>query len=557
MTLSESSLQSLAIELFYYGLSCHELGQQSIVRGSFVTQRWIAPIPRRCNDADLLIETLDTPKLTRQLGEIIQRMNKHQNVIQFMAEQISVEPIWVDSPAPGVRYLLPYALQRAGKPEPALSLQTHCLQVDIATGDPLLCPAVDFFTRVEVPEACTIRLKTVVPEIAAAWKLHGLFEHLHGGWQPKTLWDLYCILISQNINAQQFHDAITLAFSSRMDPIDIVKRLLFGDFGQSKHSRRNWRKFVENSGDDEYLAMTSKEEVIHLVREHLLPILSLEDDGSLLTSKAVIDFRLGQLREMNTDAARTKLSTWKRSKTRWLKQAYHSIPHLPSSRTGPADRHIDHHKASMLLQRAVHPDDIIIVQEKLDGSCVSALRTDNDVIALGRDGTDARESLNVGRRLWADWMDEHKARFEQLLLPGERVVGEWLALVHGTHYQLAHEPFVPFDIFTSDNQKIPYAELKVRAQDAEFSLPKTLHHGGPCSIEKALELLGDGHHGAVEAPEGAVWRLERGNRVLFLAKYVRHDKVDGCFLSDETGLPDRWNWHSDPSMLTKPWLSSG
>lgn len=49
-------------------------------------------------------------------------------------------------------------------------------------------------------------------------------------------------------------------------------------------------------------------------------------------------------------------------------------------------------------------------------------------------------------------------------------------------------------------------------------------------------------HGALDPVEGAVWRVERGGSVDFLAKYVRPDKVDGCYLPDIAGCEAVWHW---------------
>lgn len=68
---------------------------------------------------------------------------------------------------------------------------------------------------------------------------------------------------------------------------------------------------------------------------------------------------------------------------------------------------------------------------------------------------------------------------------------------------------------------------------------------------RAMEVSG---HGAMDPVEGAVWRVERNaqiNRssservwmVDYLAKYVRPDKVDGCYLPEKNGGTPIWNWY--------------
>ncbi|MCE9670326.1 RNA ligase family protein [Myxococcus stipitatus] len=231
------------------------------------------------------------------------------------------------------------------------------------------------------------------------------------------------------------------------------------------------------------------------------------------------------------------------------RRAYGSIPHLPGSRTGPADRHLSPALARTLTQRARDARDHVVVLEKLDGSCVAAARVGDSLLALGREGQLAAHSANEARRLWATWVARHAERFLAVLRPGERVVGEWLALAHGTRYALPHEPFVAFDLMR-DEARSPWREVTERLGNAGFVLPGLVHEGAPLAVEAVMERLGGaGFHGALDPVEGAVWRLERrdaqGVRVELLAKYVRPDKVDGSLLPENSGRPAHWNWRPE------------
>lgn len=226
--------------------------------------------------------------------------------------------------------------------------------------------------------------------------------------------------------------------------------------------------------------------------------------------------------------------------------AYGSIPHLPGSRTGPADRHLDLARARRGLSEARHGCEVF-VEEKLDGSCVAAARIGERILALGRRGDLAARSRNEGRQLWAAWVAAEEARFRRLLAPGERVVGEWLALVHGTRYALEHEPFVAFDLFDAAGERLSHDLRWLRLEAEGFATPTLLHRGGPLSLAAADALLGPrGHHGALDPAEGAVWRVERHRggraRVEWVAKFVRQGKEDGCLLPERTGRPALWNW---------------
>lgn len=232
-------------------------------------------------------------------------------------------------------------------------------------------------------------------------------------------------------------------------------------------------------------------------------------------------------------------------------KAYGSIPHLPGSRTGSADRHLSLAHARVCTERARDSQDHVVVLEKLDGSCVAAARLGDSIVALGREGRLAAHSPNEARRLWAAWVSAHAERFRAVLQPGERLVGEWLALAHSTRYALQHEPFVCFDLL-SGNERLTWRELVSRVQAGGFVTPGLVHEGGPLSIKAAMERLGgEGFHGASDPVEGAVWRVERRTgdtaRVEFLAKYVRPDKVDGSLLPENTGRAAVWNWRPEPS----------
>ena len=220
------------------------------------------------------------------------------------------------------------------------------------------------------------------------------------------------------------------------------------------------------------------------------------------------------------------------------RKAYGSIGHLPNSRLGPSDSCVTEGQAKIATEKKRDKHDDIIVQEKLDGSCVSAAKIDGNIVALGRAGYHARSSKYEMHHLWADWVDKHKARFDKLLGEGERVVGEWLAQAHGTIYKLDvwdHEPFFAFDIMVEE-KRCPFDEFSARAMMSGFQMPTLLSHGEPMAVTKALD-----RHRSRHVPcndiEGVVYRVERKGKVDFLAKYVVHKKVDGMYLDD-----DIWNW---------------
>lgn len=228
-------------------------------------------------------------------------------------------------------------------------------------------------------------------------------------------------------------------------------------------------------------------------------------------------------------------------------KAYGSIPHLPTSRLGPGDHHVTPGQARICLETARDRHDRILVSEKLDGSNCAVARIGDDIVPLVRAGYRAASSRFEQHHLFAEWVADHTARFVQVLQDGERLVGEWLLQAHGTRYTLPHEPFVAFDLMVGKT-RVPYDAFCERI-GTRFVLPRLIHDGGPCALDRVQLALEDrSHHGALDPIEGAVWRVERRGTVDFLAKWVRPDKADGIYLPNVSGKPPVWN--VDPSTMS-------
>lgn len=223
-------------------------------------------------------------------------------------------------------------------------------------------------------------------------------------------------------------------------------------------------------------------------------------------------------------------------------KAYGSIPHLPGSRKGPGDHHCHEGQAKICTEKARDKHDRIIVQEKLDGSCVAVAKVDGKIISMGRSGYEACSSPYEQHQLFAAWVRDNMGRFDSVLNDGERIVGEWLAQAHGTKYALIHEPFVPFDLITG-TQRNPYNDFLRVTSFGMFTTPRVLNDAKtPMSIESVKEAITHSGHGAIDPVEGAVWRVQRKGKVDFLAKWVRPDKQDGIYLEKVSGKPAVWNW---------------
>ncbi len=205
-------------------------------------------------------------------------------------------------------------------------------------------------------------------------------------------------------------------------------------------------------------------------------------------------------------------------------KAYGHIPHLPTSRRRPGDHCIHEGQARIATERTRDTHDLVIVTEKLDGSCVSAAKIDGQIVPLNRAGYPAGSSKWECHRMFSDWVYANYDRFDAVLSNGERLVGEWLAQAHGTRYDLQHEPFVVFDLMR-EGERATDEEVGDRMTGKFTTAP--LIATGATSVEfvaKAL-LAWPPRSGALDPVEGAVWRVERHGKFDFICKWVRSDKV--------------------------------
>jgi hypothetical protein len=226
------------------------------------------------------------------------------------------------------------------------------------------------------------------------------------------------------------------------------------------------------------------------------------------------------------------------------RKAYGSIGHLPNSRLGPGDHSVNEGQARICTKKPRDRHDRIIVQEKLDGSCCAVALLDGMLHPLGRAGWPAISSRFVQHVHFHNWVMLNSERFFAVLREGERIVGEWLAQAHGTRYDLRHEPFVAFDIMVEE-RRIPFDEFVSRCGNV-FVTPFVVASGPPVDVERAIrEVQSRNAHGAIDPIEGVVYRVERNGEVDFLAKYVRPDKVDGCYLPEVSSQEAVWNWQPE------------
>ena len=222
------------------------------------------------------------------------------------------------------------------------------------------------------------------------------------------------------------------------------------------------------------------------------------------------------------------------------RKSYGSIGHFPTSRLGTGEHKITDGQYAICTEKARDRHDIIIVQEKLDGSNVGICRVNGEILAITRAGYEAKTSPFEMHHKFGTWVEVNKSRFEWLD-EGERICGEWCIQAHGTRYNFPHEPIIFFDVMRGE-ERLPYLQFLKRISKGDFITPRLISYGAPVSLDWVLKRLEPSGHGALDKIEGAVWRVERQGKVDYLAKYVRPEKVDGIYLvKDGQQLEPIWN----------------
>lgn len=235
-------------------------------------------------------------------------------------------------------------------------------------------------------------------------------------------------------------------------------------------------------------------------------------------------------------------------KTRVVKplggKAYGSIPHLPGSKYGNRDDKGVPPAMAKYFTMKPRRGDVVFVTEKLDGCCVAVAKICDELVALTRSGVPCNASRYEHHKLFSWWVAENYDMFYDLLEEGERVCGEWLALAHGTRYNLdGRSPFAAFDIMRGAT-RIGYKSFYSRCSESGVPTVPLIREEATRGVTvcEALSILGKhGFYGA-ERPEGAVWRIERDNKPIMLAKYVCPYTNPGCLLPEISGGEPVWNW---------------
>ena len=204
-----------------------------VLRGGLMMRRWSGPVPRPVEDLDFLARfPFDAAETLRRLEAVLQV--DVRDGFSFGARRSEV--IWAETAFPGVRVFVETRL-------PGVDGAFE-LRIDTGFGDPMdPGPA---WTEYDVGEGGAARVLACRPETLLGWKLHGLFERGKGRFRPKDLFDVYLLTRYAPLETALLPGALRLAFQSRGDSLELMERLLVGEFGRSPWSHEKWARYRQS-----------------------------------------------------------------------------------------------------------------------------------------------------------------------------------------------------------------------------------------------------------------------------------------------------------------------
>jgi len=210
---------------------------------------------------------------------------------------------------------------------------------------------------------------------------------------------------------------------------------------------------------------------------------------------------------------------------------YGSIPHLLGSKLGATDKYVHEGQHRIMTEKTRDKHDIIFAYEKYDGSNIGIGKMNGKIFALTRSGYEAKTSQDKQHHYFSDWVYRNEKLFTEMLGEGERITGEWLLQAHGLKYKIESDPILFFDYFTPKNERLLQTDLRQITGKYGLNMPRLLSEGDPITVNELLPILNLKTKGfeSEENPEGIVFRVERKDKVDFLAKWVRSDFPTGIY----------------------------
>jgi hypothetical protein len=232
-------------------------GEILVLRGSLITRFWARPAYRPVLDVDYVATYPFDPDRAAATIRAACSVALVEDGIRFHPEEMRVEVTWADTPFPGSRFQIPATVDG----------HEVRVQVDVGYDDPLVPTPI----WIEIPTLLTwsrARVLACRPELACAWKVHGLFEF--PWWRAKDLHDIDLIIRNTLLDRGMLSEGLRVAFESRQTPLASALRLFRGEFGRSRGSRTKWAAFRRERSDPSIPA--DHFEVVRSVADFLRPI---------------------------------------------------------------------------------------------------------------------------------------------------------------------------------------------------------------------------------------------------------------------------------------------
>ena len=193
--------------------------------------------------------------------------------------------------------------------------------------------------------------------------------------------------------------------------------------------------------------------------------------------------------------------------------AFPRIPHIGSeSKAARGDKVADAETRRSLLTEPV------IVEEKVDGANVSIRFQGPDLVIGTRGGTDTIDRGGVKPRVRA-WAWRNHDALRALLAPDEVLYGEWMGTRMGVDYAALPDDLLVLDLWHPRRGFTTVDDRSQRCAEVGLSIPPRVFQGRLGSISALMALHGPSPLGTA-SPEGLVIRLERGGRLVTIAKWV-------------------------------------
>ena len=258
-----SDYQVLLIRYLYerllYRLSVSRYRERFCLKGGALLYAYEKEFPRPTLDIDLLgINIKNDETVLKQIFIEIMSIPCESDGVVFDVNSIKTEDIAENKAYHGFRLIYIAHLDSI--------IQT--MKVDIGFGD-VITPAAQLLSYptlirdLPVPDILAYSLETVVAE-----KFHAMIDLAESNSRYKDFYDVYKILLQNELDATNLTDAILATFHNRQTKFKANHSLFSDDFMKNQNSNMQWQRFLKKIKYNENLNF---ETVMLLIKSKLQP----------------------------------------------------------------------------------------------------------------------------------------------------------------------------------------------------------------------------------------------------------------------------------------------